>query len=159
MERLWAPWRMAYVGVPRGEECVFCESPRRGDDRAARILHRSAQSYVIMNIYPYTNGHLMVVPFPHEESFETLAPEVLADLWVTVRLSVAALRAVYKPDGFNIGMNLGRDAGAGIGQHLHIHIVPRWRGDTDLMPILGETKVIPDHIDSTYEKLLPKFPG
>jgi ATP adenylyltransferase len=158
VERLWAPWRMTYVkGETADEGCVFCTKPPQDRDRENLILTRCSLCYVIMNLYPYNNGHLMVVPYQHVAGFETLGADASAQMWDLCRRSVAVLRKAFNPDGFNIGMNMGRAAGAGIDQHLHLHIVPRWNGDTNFMPVVGETKVISQALSETWGVLQPLY--
>lgn len=153
MNRLWAPWRVAYVTGPKEPGCVFCQAASAGDDRASLILHRDTLAYLILNRYPYNSGHLMVVPFRHVAGPEFLTgPEAQAVMMLT-GLAVRALDRALAAEGFNIGMNLGRAAGAGIDDHLHVHVVPRWVGDTNYMPVLGDTKVLPQHLDETYQRL------
>ena len=153
MERLWAPWRMAYIEVPQTPGCIFCEKPHQADERHELVLYRGERCFVIMNLFPYNNGHLMVAPYRHTADLVGLDPEEQAEMMRLTRYCVRVLRDAFGPDAFNIGMNLGKTAGAGIAEHLHMHIVPRWDGDTNFMPVLGETKVLPDALHSTYDKL------
>ena len=153
MERLWAPWRMAYIEVEAPQGCIFCTKPEAGDDRRQLILHRGRQAFIMMNLFPYNNGHLMVAPYRHTADLVGLAPEEQAELMDLTRYCVRLLTEAFRPEGFNAGMNLGRTAGAGVADHLHMHVVPRWNGDTNFMPVLGETKVLPDALDGTYDKL------
>jgi len=154
MKRLWAPWRMEYIlSEEKHKSCLFCDVARENKDKKNLILHREKHCFVILNRYPYNSGHLMVVPYFHTPTFEGLSDEALCDFIRTVSKSVGILKSALKPDGFNLGLNFGKVAGAGIGQHMHIHIVPRWTGDTDSMPILSETRVIPEHLKKTYNKL------
>ena len=162
MERLWAPWRLQYIkNADRMNEegCIFCDLPAedRGHDRDNLILHRGKLSFVIMNRFPYNNGHLMVVPYQHTGSLERLSAEERLELMDLVARSVAVLQRAFSPHGFNIGMNLGRTAGAGIDEHLHFHIVPRWNGDTNFMPVLADTKVISAGLMETYDRLKEFF--
>ena len=154
MDYLWTPWRYQYVtkGEP-SSECVFCAAARGGDDRANLIVHRASHNFVILNRYPYTNGHVMVVPFQHVSSLQELAEEALLEMIRLARECEKHLRASYRPDGLNIGMNLGRSAGAGIADHVHMHILPRWAGDTNFMTVTGETRVLPEDLPTTWEKL------
>ncbi|MBC7189496.1 HIT domain-containing protein [Candidatus Aerophobetes bacterium] len=154
MQILWAPWRLKYI-LKSGKEkgCIFCQKPRENKDRDNYILLRGENCFVILNAFPYNNGHLLIVPYRHISSVEELNPEESKELMELTGKMVAVLRKVMRPDGFNIGINLGRAAGAGIEDHLHIHIVPRWVGDCNFMPVLSETKVIPEALDKTYEKL------
>ena len=159
MDRLWSPWRSAYVQAAHDEPagCLFCELAARGDDEAAMILHRGEEAFVLMNAYPYNPGHVMVAPFRHVGDLEALTPDELRDAMVEVQRAVRALREAMSPDGSNVGMNLGRVAGAGIPDHLHWHVVPRWNGDTNFMPVVGETRVLPESLEDTYRKLRPRF--
>jgi ATP adenylyltransferase len=165
MKPLWAPWRMDFIlqkdkpapksGLIPG--CIFCSKPEAQEDRKNHILYRGAHVFVMLNIYPYNNGHLLISPYLHTGDLSKLDRTILTDLMATVQKSVAALEAAVSPEGFNIGINLGKAAGAGIEDHLHIHIVPRWAGDTNYMPVLAETRVIPEHLNATYDTLLPHF--
>jgi len=154
MERLWAPWRLRYVeGSVRHRGCIFCEKPEAGDDVGELILLRGQRAYLIMNLYPYNTGHVMAVPFQHAADVAELERETTAELFELVTWLTVAQRRVLRCDGFNIGLNLGAVAGAGISDHLHVHIVPRWQGDANFMPILANTMVIPELIPVTYAKL------
>jgi ATP adenylyltransferase len=161
MERLWAPWRMQYIlsGDELSPSCIFCAYPDEGPTqfRKRLILCATDHAFVIMNKYPYNNGHVMVVPRSHASEPEALDAASWSGTGELVRASVAALKSAIKPQGLNLGMNLGRVAGAGIDQHLHWHIVPRWNGDTNFMPVVGEVKVLSENLDATYERLLPHF--
>lgn len=164
MERLWAPWRREFVvkgGSGEGDGCIFCALPAGGggDGPGNLILHRGRSAYVVMNKYPYSNGHLMVVPFRHTDDFTDLRPEEASEVFHLAQRCVAALRERMRAHGFNVGFNLGKAAGAGIEEHVHLHVVPRWEGDHNLMTILGETRVIPESLNSTYETLRPAFPS
>lgn len=155
MRRIWAPWRMEYIQQEkRVSACALCEGLASDDDAASYILYRGQRAYVMLNLYPYNNGHLMVVPYEHVASLEDLPGETLTELMVLVNRGLGALREAMTPDGFNIGVNLGRAAGAGIHEHVHIHIVPRWEGDTNFMPLLGQTRIIPEMLEDTYARLL-----
>ena len=154
MDYLWTPWRYQYV--TRGDSpsgCVFCSAAGGGDDRANLIVHRAKHNFIILNRFPYTNGHVMVVPFEHAPSLGDLAEETLLEMMHLARECEKHLRATYRPDGLNIGMNLGRSAGAGIADHLHMHILPRWAGDTNFMTVTGETRVLPEDLAATWENL------
>jgi ATP adenylyltransferase len=157
MKTLWAPWRMEYILSVKDPDCLFCVKPAEQDDRQNLILHRGKRSYAIMNKYPYNNGHLMVVPYVHTSSFDNLPDEDMLDMIKLVRFSIECLTKAFHPEGFNVGINFGEVAGAGIEEHLHIHIVPRWAGDSNFMTITGEIRVIPEHIMETYDKLHPFF--
>ena len=159
MKRLWAPWRMEYIKSVQDDdqECIFCQKPKQTDYKENLIVYRSDQSFVIMNKFPYNNGHLMVVPYNHESDLTKFNDEVLLDIQHLLQLSIQALNETMNPHGFNIGINLGRSAGAGIDDHLHYHIVPRWNGDTNYMPVLAGTKVISEALEDSWQKLHTSF--
>ncbi|MFC1884642.1 HIT domain-containing protein [Thermodesulfobacteriota bacterium] len=158
MRVLWAPWRMEYILSEKNEAgCIFCAGDDRSQDSERLILHVGALSLVMMNRYPYINGHLLVAPLRHIPDLESLSEEEAKDLMKTVSFSIGVLKKVIRPEGFNVGLNLGRVAGAGVEEHMHFHIVPRWNGDTNYMTVLGEVRVVPDHIESTFQKLSPYF--
>jgi ATP adenylyltransferase len=154
---LWAPWRMAYIGGPRSEGCLLCELPRDDRDRESLILHRGPRTYVVMNRYPYNNGHLMIVPYRHCADLGEISSEDSLELMHESQRATRILHRLFGAEGFNVGMNLGKAAGAGIAEHVHVHVVPRWVGDTNFMPVLADTKVMPDYLEATYEKLVPFF--
>ena len=157
MENLWAPWRMSYIleeDKPNG--CIFCLA-NDGQGADGLVLGVGRFSLVMMNKYPYNNGHLLVAPKRHLANMDDLSGEEMIDLLSTVRQATHALKQVMNPEGFNVGLNLGRVAGAGIAEHMHFHVVPRWGGDTNFMTLFGEVRVIPEHIQATYEKLKPFF--
>ncbi|MCE4605886.1 MAG: HIT domain-containing protein [Desulfurococcales archaeon] len=161
-EILWAPWRMKYIKdtVEKEEqdqqnECILCRVAKEADDKRNLILHRGKRVYIIMNKYPYNTGHLMIVPYRHIPSIENLDPCELLELSLTIKHAVEGLREAIRPDGFNIGVNIGRAAGAGIYEHVHVHIVPRWVGDSNFMPVIGGVKVIPQSLDETYSQVKP----
>jgi ATP adenylyltransferase len=156
VESLWAPWRIGYVKDPkRSDECVFCAAPTHDpeSDRTHGVIGYSQHSYVILNRYPYTNGHLLVVPNAHESEIDQLGPEIQADLHRLLMRAVATLKRAYGCPGLNIGLNMGSAAGAGIAAHLHYHVVPRWPGDTNFMPVIGGAKVIPESLEAVYDRL------
>ena len=154
MDTLWSPWRIKYItDTKKPDRCVFCSAPEESDGPNNLILHREKNTYVIMNRYPYNNGHLMIVPFEHTADMNSLSPEVRAELMEQVNIAVNKLKQIYKPQGFNIGINLGSAAGAGIAEHMHIHIVPRWNGDTNFISTVGETRVLPEELEATYQRL------
>ena len=157
MELLWAPWRVEYILGKKSDGCMFCKKIKEKRDKDNLILHRAERTLVMMNRYPYNNGHLLVCPYKHSRDLEGLDEEEIKDLLSSVSRSTTLLKKALKPDGFNIGMNLGRIAGAGIEDHLHFHIVPRWSGDTNFMPVLAEARVIPEHLEKTYQKLFKLF--
>ena len=157
MEPLWAPWRMEYIlNAKRGNKCIFC--PSDGASRKRRlILLQTPFSLVMLNRYPYSYGHLMVAPVRHVDQVKKLKKQEMADILQNIGEAIEILSGSFHPDGFNVGLNLGQAAGAGILHHLHFHIVPRWRGDMNFMPALAECRVIPEHLIQTYERLLPHF--
>ena len=157
MKTLWAPWRLEYILSGKGKDCIFCTLPLENNDRENLILLRGEKVFVIMNKYPYNGGHLMVVPFFHTSSLNGLDEETLSELMTTVRYSINCLKKVMRPEGFNVGINIGQAAGAGIEEHIHMHIVPRWAGDASFMTPIAEVRVVPEHILATYDKLFPVF--
>jgi ATP adenylyltransferase len=159
MRNLYAPWRMEYISGPAQPGCLFCrvqEAPP-GDDRKNLVVHRAADAVVLLNKYPYNSGHLMVAPRAHVASLAGLDDDQTLGVMRLVRRSIVVLERVMAPEGFNVGVNLGRVAGAGITDHVHVHVVPRWNGDTNFMPVLGEVKVIGEHLDRTWEKVTEGF--
>lgn len=160
MKNLWAPWRMEYILTDGSKEgCILCAGNNRSRDAERLILYTGTRSMVMMNKYPYNNGHLLVAPVRHVAGLIDLDSDEMLDLLSKVRHSTEILRELMNPEGFNVGLNLGRVAGAGVEEHLHFHIVPRWNGDTNFMTVFGDVRVIPEHIQATYEKLRPKFQG
>ncbi|NLH50090.1 MAG: HIT domain-containing protein [Myxococcales bacterium] len=158
MDRLNAPWRIDYIKSEKEEGCVFCNALRAADDRRMLILHRGRQAFVIMNKYPYTNGHVMVAPYAHLGSIAEITPEVWAEIMSLAQQAVQAIETTSKPHGFNLGINVGRVAGAGVEGHLHLHIVPRWNGDVNFMTVLADCRVINQHIEETYAALAEAWP-
>ncbi len=154
MQTLWAPWRMEYILSEKEKECIFCLAL---SDEGGLALYKGSLSMVMMNKYPYINGHLLVAPNRHIAGLDDLTLEETADLLRTVKNAIEILKKVMKPDGFNVGLNLGVVAGAGVEQHLHFHIVPRWHGDTNAMTVFAEVRVIPEHLEATYRNLKPHF--
>jgi ATP adenylyltransferase len=167
MKRIWAPWRMPYLRATTSgdddEGCLFCAMRDADDDGQYHVLYRGERVFVTLNRYPYSNGHLMVVPNSHVSNLEALDEATLAELMAVTRRCVEVLREAYDPQGFNVGINIGSAAGAGLADHLHQHVVPRWAGDTNFMTTLGETRVIPEWMDDTYAELRAvwqkKFPN
>jgi ATP adenylyltransferase len=160
VDRLWTPWRREFIEDAASNasgECFLCIGPAEHDDRANLIVFRAPCTFVLLNRYPYNSGHLMVAPYAHLGDLAKLEASTAEELMRTTQRAVDVLQQVYKPDGFNLGMNLGRPAGAGVPDHLHMHVVPRWSGDTNFMPIVGQTKVLPETLDQTYERLEPVF--
>lgn len=159
MKVLWAPWRMTYIAGDREQGCLLCSKLKGRDDRGNLILCRSSHSFVILNRFPYTSGHLMVAPNRHVASLDELNEGEMVALMALLKQSIIILKRALKPDGFNVGMNIGSVAGAGIEDHIHFHIVPRWNGDTNFMPVLVETKVMPEYLEKTYDRLISFVEG
>jgi ATP adenylyltransferase len=157
MKQLWAPWRMEYVKSEKSDDCIFCSLPKESDDAKNYILYRGNSAFIIMNIFPYNSAHIMVSPFRHIGCMTELSTDENIELNQLTLKCIEVLRAVITPEGFNIGYNIGKAAGAGFDEHIHCHIVPRWVGDTNFMPVLGETKVHPEHLKATYAKLISHF--
>lgn len=154
MEIIWTPWRYEYVSnVDRQGDCIFCDKTAEGCDRENQILKRAKRCVVMLNRYPYTTGHLMIAPFEHLASIEDLDGETAAEMMALAQLSIAALRKSFGPDGFNIGINIARVAGAGLADHVHMHVVPRWAGDNNFMAVVADTKVLPCNLDDVYDRL------
>jgi len=158
MNRLWAPWRMKYITSAGNEDgCVFCETPKAENDRERLILRRGEHTFTIMNLYPYTNGHLMVVPYRHVPDITELTPDEHLEIMSEASLGTRVLRNAQKCEGLNLGINMGQGAGAGIADHVHMHIVPRWNGDTNFMTVMDDTRVISEALDETWEKLVAAY--
>ncbi|MFC1821327.1 HIT domain-containing protein [Thermodesulfobacteriota bacterium] len=158
MKVLWAPWRMRYIlSDQKSDECIFCGGKRGDEDEERLVLYVGGLSMVMMNMFPYNNGHLLVAPLRHLPDLAVLSDEETLDSLTMVRKSIDILKKVMDPEGFNVGLNLGRVAGAGVEDHMHFHIVPRWDGDTNFMTVHGDVRVIPEHIKDTYNKLRPHF--
>ncbi|MDQ7824498.1 MAG: HIT domain-containing protein [Candidatus Eremiobacteraeota bacterium] len=153
MERIWAPWRMKFILEGTKDRCLFCDVRDSGEDRKNFVIERGERALVMFNIYPYNNGHLMVAPTRHESEFDGLDDQELREANLLVQKWVRILKGVLRPDGFNIGLNLGRVAGAGFEGHLHYHIVPRWNGDTNFMPVIAGTKVLSESLEAAYDRL------
>jgi ATP adenylyltransferase len=159
-QRIWAPWRMAYVkdeSKDSEEECIFCAALEAGDDEGQLIVHRGERCFVILNKFPYTNGHLMVAPYEHLARLQDLDPETVTELMTLSQRAMAILEDRYSPHGYNVGFNQGRVAGAGVEHHIHGHVVPRWGGDTNFMPVLADTRVMPQSLEQSYEALNGAF--
>jgi len=159
MDHLWSPWRYQYVSAaepPAG--CIFCEKIRDpARDRENYVVHRAARNYIVLNLFPYTSGHIMVVPYQHAADLDELPEETLAEMFLLSRDAARRLRQIYRADGMNLGMNLGKAAGAGVAGHLHLHVLPRWFADANFMTTVGETRVLPEDLPTTYEKLTRAF--
>jgi ATP adenylyltransferase len=159
MDHIWSPWRMKYIGrqkAPRG--CIFCNALGKVDGVENLIVMRGKLSFVILNRYPYTSGHLMVVPFTHASTMDELDDASLSEVMCLIRQAIAAINSVYKPEGFNIGANLGAVAGAGIANHIHFHVVPRWGGDTNFMTSVSGTRVLPEELCDTFQRIKLAWP-
>jgi ATP adenylyltransferase len=159
VKRLWAPWRLEYIqGADEAEGCFFCRA-REGDDEEGLVIHRGTSAFVVLNKYPYASGHLMVAPNRHEGEFGELEAEEALEIHRLAAAGIAALAETMRPQGFNVGWNLGRIAGAGVVDHVHLHVVPRWAGDTNFMPVLADVKVLPEALEATRAKLAEAWPA
>jgi ATP adenylyltransferase len=159
-QRIWAPWRLPYVkdaSKDSESECIFCTKPAEDDDEANLIVHRGERCFVILNLFPYTNGHLMVAPFEHLATLQELDSDTLAELMALAQRAMTILDRSYNPHGYNVGFNQGRVAGAGFEAHIHMHVVPRWAGDTNYMPVLADTLVMPQSLEQSYKVLRAEF--
>lgn len=154
MDHLWSPWRYTYVQSGAAEGCLFCQKAADTHDRENYVLYRGARNFALLNIYPYTSGHLMIAPYEHVATLEDADPETLAEMMRLTQRAEKGLRASYRASGLNIGMNIGQCAGAGVAGHIHMHLLPRWPGDVSFMTSIGETRVLPESLDVTYEKLV-----
>lgn len=158
MDHLWSPWRYQYVQKQKtGDGCVFCKAADAKRDEDNFVVYRGTKNYIILNLYPYSTGHLMVVPYEHVDTLDDASPETLEEMMLLVQLSQRHLREIYRPPGFNLGMNLGESAGAGIAEHIHMHLLPRWPGDTNFMTTVAETRVLPEDLLVTWRKLRDAF--
>ncbi len=158
MDYLWSPWRYAYVSrAAPVDGCIFCEKAAQDRDEENLVLYRGKLNFVLLNLYPYTSGHLMIAPFEHVATLEEASPESVAEMMQLARIASKHLREAYQPQGMNLGMNLGECAGAGIAGHIHMHVLPRWIGDSNFMTTVGETRVLPEDISITYKKLSEAF--
>jgi len=157
MKHIWGPWRMEYIKAEKPEGCILCEKPKEDNDAENFILYRGEKNFVMLNRYPYNPGHLMIAPYRHVDSPEKLTAEERSEHFEIVSRSVEVLRKEFDPEGFNLGMNLAKTAGAGIDDHIHTHIVPRWQGDTNFMTVVSDVRVVPEALAETYRKLKGKF--
>jgi len=157
MEQLWAPWRIEYIQKSTEGGCILCQKPRENTDEANFILYRGQHNFIILNAFPYNPGHLMVAPYRHIANLQDLTDAEVKEHFDIIKKGLELLKEAMKPAGFNIGLNVGKVAGAGIAEHLHTHIVPRWEGDTNFMPVLSDTRVIPEALTATYQKLRAKL--
>jgi ATP adenylyltransferase len=154
MDYLWTPWRYPYIaGGAKDDRCIFCDAAEAHKDAQSLIVLRAKRNFVILNRYPYTSGHVMVVPYAHQATLAASEPETLAEMMELARRLEQALESLYRPNGYNVGINIGRAAGAGVAGHLHLHVLPRWVGDTNFMTTVGETRVQPEELTTTYERL------
>ena len=159
MDYLWTPWRYAYVsGIDKTSGCIFCDLPLAGDDAKARIVYRGQHCYVVLNTYPYTSGHVMIVPFAHLDELQKLPREAAHEMMDLSQRMEGVLRKLYTPDGINLGMNIGKAAGAGVAGHVHLHVLPRWVADANFMSVIGETRVLPETLEKTYERIKAAMP-
>ncbi len=157
MKHIWAPWRIAYIRAAKDSKCILCVKPLEHKDAENCILFRGEKNFIMLNKYPYNPGHLMIAPYRHIASMEEMTPEERHEHFDIVSRGISTLRDVFNPGGFNIGINMGKVAGAGIADHMHTHIVPRWQGDTNYMTVMADIRVIPDALADTYRQLLGKF--
>jgi ATP adenylyltransferase len=158
MDYLWTPWRYSYItGAKDGQECVFCAKLGEGDDRAAWIVYRGEHCYVCLNAFPYTSGHVMVLPYAHIDELQKLPVEAATEMMSICRRTERILRDLYRPNGINLGMNIGAAAGAGVAGHIHMHVLPRWIADANFMTVLGETRILPELLEVTWERLRAAF--
>ena len=154
MKHLWSPWRMTYIQSPKNNQgCVFCEALAHEDGPENLIVYRGETSFVILNRYPYTSGHIMVLPYAHEQTLSALSPQIRGEMMELVSQGTEVLQSLYDPQGFNVGANIGEAAGAGIEEHVHLHIVPRWNGDTNFMSSLGGTRVLPEALEESFQRI------
>lgn len=160
MDHLWSPWRYKYIAsADKTDECVFCRINREQKDAENFVVHRARLNFIVLNLFPYTSGHLMIVPYEHKASLVDFDTETTTEMLELAKRSQLALEAEFHPDGFNIGMNLGRSAGAGVADHLHLHVVPRWSGDANFVSIVGETRVLPEELATTLARVSKHFGG
>jgi ATP adenylyltransferase len=158
MDRLWSPWRYQYVSTASPQDaCIFCTKSASQDDAENFVLHRGTHNFVLLNIYPYTNGHIMIAPYGHVPTLEDAAPEALAEMMALAQRAEAGIRRVYRAPGLNLGMNIGECAGAGVAGHIHMHLLPRWSADSNFMTTVAETRVLPEDLATTYARLKPVF--
>lgn len=157
MKYLWAPWRMEYILKEKNEGCIFCEIPKENQDKENYVLYRGKFCFVILNTYPYNNGHIMIAPYAHIKNLEELNRDTMNELMSLCQKSISVLKKKINPQGFNIGANIGKVGGAGILEHVHLHIVPRWQGDTNFMPVISDTKIMPQYLSETYDLLKAGF--
>ncbi|MDD5095310.1 MAG: HIT domain-containing protein [Dehalococcoidia bacterium] len=157
MEYIWAPWRINYILSEKENGCILCQKPKQDRDKENLLLYRGKHNLIMLNLYPYNPGHLMVTPYRHIQSLEAMGDEEMLEHFRLVSRCVNVLKETMHPDGFNMGINLGKVAGAGIDDHIHTHIVPRWNGDTNFLPVISDTRAVPEALAATYDKLVHKF--
>ena len=153
MDYLWTPWRYAFVAGPKISGCIFCDLPKLGDDAKARIVYRGERCFIILNTFPYTPGHVMIVPFSHLDELQKLPTETAHEMMDLSQRTERVLRQLYSPDGVNLGMNIGKAAGAGVAGHIHMHVLPRWVADANFISVVGETRILPETLEVTYKKI------
>jgi ATP adenylyltransferase len=153
MDYLWTPWRYAYVTAKKSEGCIFCELPKLGDDEKARIVFRGEHCYIVLNTFPYTPGHVMIVPFAHLDELQKLPTEAAREMMELSQRMEGVLRDLYHPDGINLGMNIGQAAGAGVAGHIHMHVLPRWFADANFVSVVGETRILPETLEITWKRM------
>ena len=158
MDYLWTPWRYAFVtSMDKPTGCIFCDKPKTEEDEKVGILYRGTHCYIILNAFPYTSGHVMVVPYQHQDELQKLPQPAAQEMMALSQKTEGILREVYKPDGINLGMNIGKAAGAGVAGHIHMHILPRWVADSNFMTVVSETRVLPEALDETWRRLKARF--
>jgi ATP adenylyltransferase len=158
MDYLWTPWRYTYIkSADDAQGCIFCDKPKEKDDEKALIVHRGKLCYIILNAFPYTNGHVMVVPFAHEDQLQKLDSATATEMMALTQKTEIVLCDLYRPEGVNLGMNIGKAAGAGVAGHVHMHVLPRWTADANFMTVIGETRVLPEDLATTYQRMRGKF--
>ena len=158
MDHLFTPWRYTYVSTAdKSEGCVFCNALQQKDDEKAMIVHRGRHCFVILNTFPYSSGHVMVVPYAHVDQLQKLSPDAAQEMMELTQKLEGTLRELYRPDGINLGMNIGKAAGAGVAGHIHMHVLPRWVADANFMSVIGETRIVPEALEDTYKKLKARF--
>ena len=154
MDYLWTPWRYAYItGAEKTTGCIFCDAPKQGDDEKVRIVFRGRYSYIILNTYPYTPGHVMIVPYAHLDELHKLPPDTANEVVALSQKMEVTLRDLYHPDGINLGMNIGKAAGAGVAGHVHMHVLPRWIADANFVSVIGETRILPETLEVTWKRI------
>lgn len=158
MDYLWTPWRYAYItGTKEGQGCIFCHKKEEIDDHQSWVVHRGIHCYICLNAFPYTSGHVMIIPYDHTDELQKLPKETAQEMMELSQRTETVLRKLYRPDGINLGMNIGAAAGAGVAGHIHMHVLPRWVADANFMTVVGETRVLPESLDITWERLSKEF--